>query len=167
MTRVYKRGHQRNGAAAVELAFLLSPMLILVVCTWEVGRFIEAHQILHNAAREGARVASTGRNVDIDGGTVSTSYVQTVVDNYINRAGLVSDGTGAVTISNVTKGTSVWQTADKGDELKVTVTLSATKVRWIYMSNFINLGSTLSASSEWYSGKDDAVTVDITRLGNN
>lgn len=158
---------RRSGAAAVELAILLGPMCILVVCVWEAGRFVEAQQVLNNAAREGARVASTGRVQSVDGTALSTGYVQQVVDDYINRAGFVSDGTGAVTISNITKSNNAWQTAVKGDELQVTVTLAASKVRWKAMTNFINLGGTLSASSNWYSARDDAVVVDITRLGNN
>lgn len=158
---------RRSGAAAVELALLLGPMCILIVCVWEAARYIEAQQVLNNAVREGARVASTGRSTTVDGAALTTSYVQTVVDDYINRAGFVSDGTGAVTITNVTKGNSVWQTADKGDELRVNVTLAATKVRWKSMTNFIDLGATLSASSTWTSARDEAVVVDITRLGNN
>jgi Flp pilus assembly protein TadG len=55
---------RRRGAAVVEFAILIGPMLLLLAGTWEVGRFIEAQQILTNAAREGVRLAVTGQNTD-------------------------------------------------------------------------------------------------------
>jgi Flp pilus assembly protein TadG len=69
---------RRSGVAAVELAFLLPLVLIpLLFGMWEVGRLIECQQVVSNAAREGARAASTGQFTD--------SQVQTIITNYLQH----------------------------------------------------------------------------------
>jgi Flp pilus assembly protein TadG len=67
--------YHRRGVAAVEFAFVLPFILILLLGMWEEGRAIQVNQILYNAAREGARQASTG--------VVTNSAAQQVVINYL------------------------------------------------------------------------------------
>src|SRR5437016_2897541 len=57
-------GARRSAAAAVELAFMMPFLLILLLGVWEVGRLIEVQQILNDAAREGARLASLGHIIN-------------------------------------------------------------------------------------------------------
>lgn len=52
-----------KGAALVEFALVLLPLLLLLVGTADVGLLIYNQQILTNASREGARAGSAYRNV--------------------------------------------------------------------------------------------------------
>ena len=45
----------RSGVAAVETAVVLPILVVLLLGLWDIGRMIEAQQVLSNAAREGAR----------------------------------------------------------------------------------------------------------------
>ena len=49
---------QRRGAAAVEMATVLVPLLIFLFGIFEFGRAFQHWQVLTNATREGARVAT-------------------------------------------------------------------------------------------------------------
>ena len=52
------RSLDRRGIAAVELAFLMPLLLGLIVGVWEIGRLVQLQQIMNQAARDGARIAS-------------------------------------------------------------------------------------------------------------
>jgi Flp pilus assembly protein TadG len=60
MIRAHAKCERRQGVAAVEFALLLPFIMILLLGIWEVGRLINADEMVNNAAREGARQASTG-----------------------------------------------------------------------------------------------------------
>src|SRR5262249_3227792 len=80
MKRVPPRPGPRRGAAAVELALLLPFLLALLLGVWEVGRLIQINQVLSNAAREGARQASTGEKTN--------DQVKLAVCQYLKNGGL-------------------------------------------------------------------------------
>src|SRR5262249_35393996 len=84
---------RRRAAAAVELAILLPTVLVpLLLGIWEMGRIVEAQQILDNAAREGARQATTGKKTN--------SQVTQVVLQYLTNAGLATtDATNTVNVT--------------------------------------------------------------------
>src|ERR1700732_4155253 len=87
----------RRGASAVELAFLLPLILLLIFAIWDGGRLVEVQQLLSNAAREGARQAATGSMLDgATGAQVNfmTSDVQQTVLNYLSRNGLNTSNVG-------------------------------------------------------------------------
>src|SRR6185295_6048676 len=86
----------RRGVVAVEAAVILPLALILMLGTWEVGRFVHVEQIMNNAAREGARVAAGGY---INGTAVTVATVQQSVKDYLTAAGFPS---AAVTNAQVT-----------------------------------------------------------------
>lgn len=52
------RTHNQRGTATVEFALLLPVMIVLALIVSEGSAVIRTHQILNNAAREGARVAT-------------------------------------------------------------------------------------------------------------
>jgi Flp pilus assembly protein TadG len=52
----------RRGQAAVEFAYCLPLIFLLIAGTWEVGRMTEVQQIMWNSAREAARDASLGQD---------------------------------------------------------------------------------------------------------
>jgi Flp pilus assembly protein TadG len=156
---------RRCGAAAVEFA-LLSPLLfVLLAGLWEVGRLVEAQQVINNAAREGARQGSTGKK--------SATEVQSAVITYLTAAGF--DTTGAVvTITNVTTGAvnADPRTYNHLDHFRIDVSLPFNNVRWILLNRFstdpesgyteIAPPESLVAESHWYSMKDQTLVVSFS-----
>ena len=47
--------NSRRGIAAVEAAFIMPFLILLMLGVWEVGRLFDAAQVVANACREGAR----------------------------------------------------------------------------------------------------------------
>jgi Flp pilus assembly protein TadG len=145
------RTHQRRrGTAAVELAVVAPLIAILLVGLLEVGRIVQVNEILSNAAREGARKASTGINTYSD--------VQTTVANYLTNAGITNQTGLTVTVYDVTQGNSGPQfnpsTANWLDQLTVTVTLPYANIQ---LAPFANAPTTvISAQAVWYSNQDQA-----------
>ncbi len=66
---------RRCGAAAVEMAVVMNLVLVpLMLGVWEVGRLVHVQQVVVNATREGARLASQGFTIGSTG-----AYTQIVV----------------------------------------------------------------------------------------
>jgi Flp pilus assembly protein TadG len=151
-----RRGRARCGTAAVELAVVAPLVLALLVGLLEVGRMVQINQIVSNAAREGARKASTGINTYAD--------VQTTVANYLTRAGITNQTGLTVTVSNVTQGNSGPQfnpsTAAWMDQLQVTVTLPYSNVQLAPLPGYSN--AVISAQAVWFSNQDQAYPATIT-----
>ncbi|SIO31561.1 Flp pilus assembly protein TadG [Singulisphaera sp. GP187] len=140
----------RRGAVAVELALVLPLLLTLLLGVWDLGRLIDAVQILNNATREGGRCASTGQ--------VSVTEIQQAVLNAMSQAGLVTTGV-TVTVTNLTNAAnSDPMVADQLDQFEITTTLPSNNVRWIAMNNLLG-SNTLTATCRWNSMKDIPLTV--------
>jgi Flp pilus assembly protein TadG len=71
-----KRRWRDRGAAAVEFAFIVPGLVLLIFGSIEFGLAVQARTMVGNAAREGVRVASLTANGD----TTSTAQVKTAVD---------------------------------------------------------------------------------------
>jgi Flp pilus assembly protein TadG len=150
---MYHRRHaRRRGVAAVELALLVTFLLLpLLLGLWDVGRLVEVEQLVQNAAREGGRQASTGKR--------SVSDVQQAVVDYLARDGITLDPS-AVTVTNLTDGTrtdpragSSPQNALQLDHFEITVSVPINSVRWVLMDRFSG-ATTLTATADWYSMND-------------
>jgi Flp pilus assembly protein TadG len=115
MTR-FARG--RSGQSLVEFALVAVLLLVLVVGIVEFGRVWNMYQILANAAREGARLAS------LPAGFTTASAVTTRVQSYLGT-GNVNPAKAVVTIG----GAGV----DGGTGTQVSVTVS-------YPFTFLYLG---------------------------
>jgi len=59
VTRKLRRWRDR-GAAAVEFALVVGPLVFLIFGSIEFGLFVQARTMIENASREGVRVASLG-----------------------------------------------------------------------------------------------------------
>jgi Flp pilus assembly protein TadG len=145
-----RRVQPRSGTAAVELAVVAPLVIALLVGLLEVGRMVQMNEIVSNAAREGARKASTGVNTYAD--------VQTTVTNYLTRAGITNQTGLTVTVNNVTQGnagpsfdpsTSFWL-----DQLQVSVTLPYSNVQLAPLPGTAN--AVISAQAVWFSNQDQA-----------
>ena len=87
------RGRSERGTATVEFALLLPVMAVLALIVSEGAAAIRTHQVLNNAAREGARVAVIPENGPVNG--VSDSAVIAAVKN----AAVVYAASNGVSIS--------------------------------------------------------------------
>jgi Flp pilus assembly protein TadG len=127
------------------------PLLVtLLLGVWDLGRLIDATQILNNAAREGGRAASTGKN--------SLAAVQSTVLNYLAQAGIPTTNVNVTWTDITTPSNTDPTTATQLDQFQITVTLPSSNVRWISLSNLIG-SSTLTATTYWYSMNDVPLTL--------
>jgi Flp pilus assembly protein TadG len=154
-----RRGLQpRSAIAAVELAVVMPLILILLVGLLEVGRIVQINEILNNAAREGARKASTGINTFAD--------VQTTVANYLTNAGITNQTNLTVTVYNVTQNnagpTFDPSTAAWCDQLQVTVSLPLSNVQLTSLHFLASDPNTLlTAKAVWFSNQDQSYPTTI------
>jgi len=169
--RTGRTRNRRRGAAAVELLVTAPIFFVLLVGIWEVGRLVELQQLINNAAREGARQASTGQ--------YTAAEVQAAVLAYLQNAGLsTTDGTGAtnvtVTAVDLTTGGDP-KGAAQMDHVRVTVAFPMDNARYLTsggwttkdygvvgFGTFVPVGTLLNASADWYAMSDVPVTVPTT-----
>lgn len=155
------RHHSRSGTAAVELAVIAPLVIALLVGLLEVGRMVQVNEIISNAAREGARNASTGVN--------TYANVQTVVQNYLTNAGITNQTGLVINVYDVTQGNSGPQfnpaNAAYLDQLQVTVSLPYSNVQLAPLPGFSN--SVVSANVVWYSNQDQAYPTTIVPPAGN
>lgn len=162
----YRPSRPRLAVAAVEFALLFPIVLLLLAGLWEVGHLLEVNQILTNAAREGARQASTSQK--------NYAAVKTTVTNYLSDAG-ISNLTGlTVQVQNLTTndtgpGTDGSGVADydptqasTNDRLQVTVSLPFSNVRWIALNVITNNSTTLNGQAVFRSLADQSYPGSIT-----
>ena len=140
MFHVIHRRKGRRAVAAVELAVCLPLILTLLLGIWEVGRMIEIQQMLHNAAREGGRQASTGQ--------LTNSDVQDLVKDYLLKAGLPTTNV-VVTITDLdTSGADV-AAANYLDRIQVVVTIPVSDIRWSLITMVTTPGQLITSQVEW------------------
>lgn len=81
MKRTNARGGER-GVMMMELALVLPFLILIAMLVMEGSRMIRTHQVLNNAAREGARLSVLPENQG------STAGIVTEVVNYANLNGV-------------------------------------------------------------------------------
>jgi hypothetical protein len=169
----------RRGVAAVEFAFVVPLLLLLLVGIWELGRIIHVQIIMNNAARDGARLAAQANIVNTTGAytqvhfDTGTPNVDQTIRNYLHSAG-IHDHTGLVielqfTESPVAGGpVPTAMDADpyigiKNQRFRVKVSIPYDNVRWTSLT-LIN-PSVLTAEVYWQCLVDDPFTVNTTLPG--
>ncbi|MBS0210647.1 MAG: pilus assembly protein [Planctomycetes bacterium] len=160
-----RRAGARRGLAAVEAAFVMPFLVMLMLGVWEVGRMVEVNQILTNAVREGARVAAGGTTNNIP---VTVSMVQAQVQNYMTAAGLPSAAVTGSTVTLTNLSSNTWtdpSDASPLDQYQVAVTIPSgsafNSLRWALTSSITGMTS-LTVSTKWYSANDSKLTVSTT-----
>jgi Flp pilus assembly protein TadG len=160
-----RRAEQRRGAVAVEAAFCLPLLVLLMIGMWEVGRMVQVSQILANAAREGARYAAMG-NLNVAGVNtpITVALVQQNVRDYLNAAGLPAAAYNGAQVQLTNLSGNTWTNpsdAQPMDKFQVTVTIPSgtafSSLQWTSLS--ITGTSQLSASATWVSLVDSQVSV--------
>jgi Flp pilus assembly protein TadG len=123
-------GSKRRGAAVTEFAIVAPVFFMMVIGFIEFGRALMVQQVLINASRVGARMASTT-------GATSAS-VQSVVQDY--STGVAVPGVSVVVTPNPT-------TAAAGTVITVTTSVPFSNVSWMTSPWFLK-DKTLSANSQ-------------------
>jgi Flp pilus assembly protein TadG len=136
---------RRRGVAAVEFAVLAPFLVALLVGIWEVGRLVEVHQLVSNAAREGARQGATGQ--------LTNEQVEDVVLNYLSVAGIPTDNV-EVDVDNLDDTGADLKEAEQLDRVVVRVSLPASDVLWIPARLAVTSDSNVSSEAVWNSVKD-------------
>ena len=146
------RSEQRRGVAAVEFCVVLPLLVFCIFGIWEVGRMIEAQQILSNAAREAGRQASTGM-LNQDG-------VRDVFLTYLARNQLSSTGY-TFALANVTApARNQPDTCEQLDRWQLDVSIPASNIQWIPYGFFHNATTKLEVTVQWRSMKDVPLNLD-------
>ena len=174
MMKARLRSKSRTGVAAVEFAVVMSLVLVpTLIGVWEVGRLVQVQQIVANAAREGARLASQAVTISSEGVRTEirvdsgTPNLNRVIYQYLVLNGLPELTEADITTNFVFVSGSLSGVAGahpfqgkKGDQYRVTVTIPFNRVRWV------NLGivnpATVSFSVNWTMLVDDPFTIDPT-----
>jgi len=120
----------RRGVAATEFAIVAPVFFLMVIGFIEFGRALMVQQVLINASRVGARMAST------TGATTAT--VQSAVQTY--ASGVAVPGVSVSVSPNPA-------TAAVGATITVTTTVPFSNVSWMSSPWFLG-GKTLQASSQ-------------------
>lgn len=120
----------RRGAAIVEFAVVVPVFLTMIAGTIEISRAIVVQELLTNASREGARIASFNS-------TTTTSTVTSAVNTYLSNDGV----TGATTTVSPSP-----TSATGGQSISVTVSIPFSSVSW-FTTPFYLGGQTLQATT--------------------
>src|SRR5262245_33558670 len=92
------RSDRRHGTAALEVAIVGGLLLLIVIPgIWEVGQLANAQQVVSNAAREGARLASTNLKTEAE--------IRTAICNYLKENGFADYSGQAATLITITNQT--------------------------------------------------------------
>src|SRR5271157_2236191 len=87
------RDSRRSGAAAVEAAFILVPLILIIFGIFQYGRLLMDWNVLNNAAREGCRYAlvnNTSTTISTDVTNLVTTRMGQEVSSFKNFTVTVS-----------------------------------------------------------------------------
>ncbi len=124
------KGRRRRGAAAVEFAVVLLPMMTIVMGIIECGRLMSAEAILVNAAREGARLAVMSGSTEGTSTSTGANEVNYRVRQFLDAAAVPS-GAATIAISDLDQPSITDLTsASPGDRIQVSVSIPFSSVAW-------------------------------------
>lgn len=139
------RLESRRGVAAVEFAFVLPMLVILMFGVWEVGRLVGVVQVMSNACREAGRQTSSGSK--------TVSEIKQVVVDYLAENDITILPTN-VTVTNISNASNLDpKAAVQLDRFEVSVTVPIANVRWL-SSGFFSASGDLTTKAQWYSMND-------------
>ena len=94
----------QQGSVIVELALMLPLLAILILGATDLGIIIREHQVLQNAAREGARFsAQPANNIDPSNPTATANSIRDKVINYLAQENLTITSTDCTADGTVAK----------------------------------------------------------------
>ena len=122
MKPVHRRSqHQQRGTVLIEMAVVLPLLTLLLIGIVNMGFLIREHQVLQNAAREGARYSSLQGNRIATAGDATEQAIKTRVQRYLAQERIT------IALSDVTIDQNYTYAADASTTVtasKVTVSYS-------------------------------------------
>ena len=134
--RIKKPLHRQRGVAAAELAVVLPLFGILLLGILEVGSMARDHQVLQNAAREGARFSSLSDNEIRGIASVETRIKDRIIRYLANEKITVTGGDITINQGYTMQVGAVYVT---GSEITIAY---QRPVLFTGLSNWIALGAT-------------------------
>jgi Flp pilus assembly protein TadG len=132
----------------VEAAIVMNIFLLFIFGIMEFGHYVFVKQLMDNAARDGARMASTGTL------TVTTAQIQAQVTTE-----LVNQGPSGVSIqvfqANPTTGANIGAWTNAGLGQTVAVTISGTYKPMVGMAAILPVSFPISSTAMVYSESPD------------
>ncbi|HYG98779.1 MAG TPA: TadE/TadG family type IV pilus assembly protein [Terriglobales bacterium] len=135
-----RQASRQRGAQVVELAIALPLLCFLAFLVTEAAAFVRVHQVINNAAREAARIASLQE-------TNSTAVIETAARNYVTTYVPTScspntdgGGTPAIAVA-VDKAVEI----DPGSAAKITGTRVTVTCNYdlMWVPPFVSAGGTI------------------------
>lgn len=141
-----KRTDRQRGTQLLELAIVTPLLVFLALSICEGAAFVRMHQVLNNAAREAARVASSGRDMYCTT-AACTSAIRQVAINYANNNGV------SITAAEVTVNQNVLVPTPSGIYMRASSVVVSHPYSLQYLPSlpFFNVASTvtLTGSAEF------------------
>jgi Flp pilus assembly protein TadG len=131
------KSRRERGAAAVEFALVLIPLVIILFGAIEFGVLLYDRQVVTNASREGARAGIVAGEDRVTAGEISTIVFNYCANNLITFGD--SPNLQVVVEPNPTSGASF------GDELTVTVTYN---YDFLFIPNFTSIGRNFTLTAK-------------------
>mgnify|MGYP002626104234 CR=1 FL=1 len=151
--RPWARNGRRRGAAMVEFAFIM-PVFLTLLGVLEIGKALEASNLLSSAVREGGRLAAMDWQEVVSDGTTPNQKVIDDIKNFLAASKIPADQ-ASVTITSA-EGSDEGQTFDLADPanklrlFRITASIPFSAVS-TFPSNFMN-GQTITASLVFRTG---------------
>ncbi len=153
---------ERKGIVAVEAAFVLPVVLILMIGMWEVGRLVQVQQVVMNAAREGARLAAGGASGGVE---VTNAMVVQAVRDYMTSAGFPAATVSGAQITLTCLASPTWTNPSDAlplDRFQVQVVIPSgtafNSLKWTVLK--LTSVNSLTVTVQWLSTNDAQVVVD-------
>jgi len=124
---------RERGTVMVELALLLPLLVLIVMLVLEGSRLVRTHQVLNNAAREGARLSVNQENFG------NTADIASEVVTYAAQNG-VAINTGNVTVN---------QAATIPTPSGISMSASMVTVNYTYTMNYLSVFAWLGVPSSF------------------
>ena len=140
---MHKQQATRQGAVAVEFAFVAPMLLAVVLGLIELTRAYDAQYLLHTAAREGARFAAMDRDGLLQSGESSNAKMTDDVKSFLASSGIPEQNID-VKIVDHEDPTKTFDLDDPDNDLKlfeveITVPYSSVSYTPVSSSNDYNL----------------------------
>lgn len=143
LRQLLRRGRGQQGAAAVEFALCLIPLLLIVAGIVDFGESWYMQSVLASASREGARYATRYQTDSTTGARLIPNALVPSIENYVLNSSDQNGGKGGYGLLNllpsnaaptVTPGGAGYTTGTAGTSVSVQVT--AQKF-WLFLNNLI------------------------------
>jgi Flp pilus assembly protein TadG len=163
---IYRRNprHRRVAVAAVEFAFLLPLMVILILGVWEIGRLIQVSQLIANAAREGARQGASAKYTNAQIRQATFDYLKSsgvLVHPTLPNADVDLSNTNVVIEVDNLDGDESFE-AEQFDRILVRVTIPMSNFQWLTSNTFMPANTRLTADATFLCMRDLPIVVPTT-----